>query len=83
MGVCFKGYAVIAKLLIDHKADVNAVSHNKATALIYAATFAQAEIAQLLIESGADITHKDAKGNTAFDHAKMQGATKLMEILKG
>lgn len=80
--MCFKGYPVIAKLLIESGADVNAVNLNQATALIYAATFAQSEIAQMLIENGADLSHKDEKGNTAFDHAKMQGASNLMEILE-
>lgn len=82
MGVCFKGYPVIAKLLIDNNADVNAVNLNNATALIYAATFAQAEIAQMLVDNGANGAHQDDKGNTAYDHAKMQGAVKLMEILE-
>jgi len=44
MGVCFKGYPEIARLLIDAGADVNAINFNNATALIYAATFAQSEI---------------------------------------
>ncbi len=60
---------------------MNAVNFNNATALIYAATFAQAEIAKLLIENGADTSYKDDRGNTAYDHAKMQGVKQLMEIL--
>ena len=82
MGVCFKGYPEIAKLLIKHGADVNVVNFNNATALIYAATFAQAVIAKILLEKGADPTHKDERGNTAFDHAKMQGSKALMDLLK-
>ena len=81
MGVCFKGYPEIAKLLIDNNADVNAVNFNNATALIYAATFSQAAIARILLENGADKTHKDDRGNTAYDHAKMQGAKELMDLL--
>lgn len=82
MGVCFKGYPEIAKLLIAHGADVNVVNFNNATALIYAATFAQATIAKILLEEGADREHKDERGNTAFDHAKMQGSKALMDLLK-
>lgn len=82
MGVCFKGYPDIARLLIKHGADVDKTNFNEASALIYAATFGQEDIAKLLLESGANAAHKDGKGNTAYDHAKMQGSKKLMAVLE-
>lgn len=82
MGVCFKGYPDIAELLITNGADVNAVNFNKASALIYAATFSQEDIVKLLLKYNVDTSHKDSKGNTAFDHAKMQGSKVLMAILE-
>ena len=82
MGVCFKGYDVIAKLLIDHGANVNAVSSNNSTALIYAATFGQDKIVKLLLEHGADHTHKDSSGHTALDHAKMRNVEAVITLLE-
>jgi len=82
MGVCFKGYPDIAELLITHGANVNTVNFNEASALIYAATFGQEDIAKLLLKHGADASHKDGKGNTAYDHAKMQGSKRLMTVLE-
>jgi ankyrin repeat protein len=53
-----------------------------ATCLIFATTFNQEEIARLLIANGADTNAKDARGNTALAHAKMQGITPLINLLE-
>ena len=53
-----------------------------ATCLIYAATLNRAEIAKLLIAHGADIEPKDARGNSALDHAKIQGIPALINLLE-
>ena len=52
-----------------------------ATSLIYAATFNKVGIAKLLLENGAIVDAKDARGNTALDNAKMQEATEMVELL--
>ncbi|MEB8328475.1 ankyrin repeat domain-containing protein [Flavobacteriaceae bacterium KMM 6897] len=52
------------------------------TPLIYAAAFNKTEIAKMLLVKGADATVKDARGQTGFDYAKMQGNSQLMELLK-
>lgn len=41
------------------------------------------EIAQLLIESGADINAKDKSGKTALDYAKEKNNTKIEQLLIG
>ena len=82
MGVCFKGYDSLAALLLNHKADVNTTNFNGATALIFASTFKQVAIIKMLLEHGADTTVKDDRGNSALDHAKMQGATEVIELLE-
>ncbi|MFT6337988.1 MAG: ankyrin repeat protein [Halioglobus sp.] len=82
MGVTYKGNLEIVKLLIDAGADVNVSNYNNATPLIYAATFSQLRIAKMLIEKGANLDIKDARGNSAFDHAKMKGDQAMEELLK-
>ena len=52
-----------------------------ATSLIYAATFNRFEIAKVLLTHGAHTTIKDGRGNTAIDHAKLQGAPELIDLL--
>lgn len=81
MGVCFKGYENIAKKLIKNGADVNAVNYGKATPLIYAASFNRAGLIKLLLKNGADKTLTDSRGNSARQHAKMQGLTEIADIL--
>ena len=39
------------------------------------------EIVKLLLANGADKDIKDDKGNTAIDHAKMQDAQDIIELL--
>ena len=83
MGVCFKGYSAIAKLLIKSGADVNMSNFNGATALIFAATFNKPEIAALLLAHGADKSALDDKGNTALEHAKMQSSDCCSSSFRG
>ena len=82
MGVCFKGFTDIAKLLIEKKAQLNERNAMGATCLIYAAQFNRFEIAKLLIANGVDKTIKDNRGNTALDHAKTQGLNAFIDLLE-
>lgn len=81
MGACFKGYTEVVKQLIEKGASINERNAMGATSLIYAATFNRLEIAKVLIAHGADATVKDGRGNAAIDHAKMQGAPELIDLL--
>lgn len=81
MGVCFKGYVEIAEQLMKAGANVNTTNNMGASCLIFAITFNQQEIARLLIAHGADLDIRDARGNTALDHAKMQGFGHFEDIL--
>lgn len=81
MGVCFKGYEQIAEQLMKAGANVNTTNNMGASCLIFAITFNQPEIARLLIAHGADVDIKDARGNTALDHARMQGFDHFKDIL--
>jgi ankyrin repeat protein len=83
MGVCFKGYTEMAKLLIDAGAELNAKNGMGGTCLIYSVSFNRPEITRLLLESGANTSLKDAQGKTALDHAKGLGLNELITLLEG
>lgn len=82
MGVCFKGYLKLALKLIAYGANVNERNAMGASPLIYAITFNRVAIAEMLLEHGADRSVKDSRGNTALDHAKLQGAGVLIDLLE-
>ena len=82
MGVCFKGYTEIAKLLINNGAAVNQPNYNDATALIYASTFGHTDIVSYLLKNKADKSLLDNRGNTALKHAQMQGNIEIIALLK-
>lgn len=83
MGVCFKGFTEIARKLIEKGANVNERNSMGGTALIYAITFNRLEIAELLLANDdVDTFVKDGRGNTALDHAKMQGAPELIDLFE-
>ena len=82
MGVCFKGYTNLAQKLIEKGANVNERNPMGATCLIYAVTLNREEIAKLLVAHGAAIEPKDARGNSALDHARIQGIPTLINLLE-
>jgi uncharacterized protein len=83
MGVAFKGYTPIAKLLVDGGADVNVRNFAGQTALMTAALFGRTEIIDLLLAAGADPKLADASGNTVVTLARSQGNQKLVDRFTG
>lgn len=81
MGVAFKGYPDIARLLIARGADVNYQNRAGQTAAMMATLFRQGDILELLIAHGADLSITDMAGNTARTLAMMQGDAALTEKL--
>ena len=64
------GIIEVARLLIEHGADVDQVDPTGgATALILAASTNQADMVELLLESGADINFQSSDGSTALHAA--------------
>ena len=60
----------ICGLLIEKGADVNAVSNDGETALMYAAQNAKLDVVMLLLKKGANPKLKDKAGKTALEYAK-------------
>jgi hypothetical protein len=56
---CLKGHTECARLLIDHKADVNAKCNDGTSALHGAACMGQMGCAKLLVQNGADVHCQD------------------------
>ncbi|MGD1904936.1 MAG: ankyrin repeat domain-containing protein [Leptolyngbyaceae cyanobacterium] len=67
------GFTNIARLLIDHGADVNWVDGEGVTPLILAAFKGHTELAELLLSHGADTTVIDQWNRTALDYALRRG----------
>jgi ankyrin repeat protein len=81
MGVAFKGYASIARLLLDAGADPSRTNRAGQTALMMAALFNQREIIEMLLDAGADRAARDGSGKTASDVALSQGNAELATFL--
>lgn len=76
-------YETIAKLLIDAEADIDAQNDDeKKTALIIAAQTGQTDLAQYLLDHGADTRKRDAQGYDACDWARQGGYSFIIEMLE-
>lgn len=72
----------MARLLIEHGAQVNARDPHGKTALMFAAMFNRIEIIELLLAHGADSSLKTSDGMTAFGLAQAMGADAAAARLK-
>lgn len=72
----------VARALIAHKADVNAVSTSGVTALMLAAAHNNASMVGLLLQSGADPTKKSPDGKTALDMAIENGNDTVVSLIR-
>ena len=81
------GTGPIARALIDAGAPVNGRPGDKETPLITAASYGDAEVAQVLIDAGADIEAVSAPDSggvpsgTALEHAAVFGMTEVVDVL--
>ncbi|BFI97368.1 MAG: ankyrin repeat domain-containing protein [Rhodanobacter sp.] len=69
------------KLLLKHRAPVNAVDANRRSALIAAAAEGHEQIARTLCAAGADATLADQRGSTALMEAARAGAVGIVQRL--
>lgn len=70
----------IARVLVDHGAEVNAAGHGGRTALHEAAAQGHPELVRLLLEHGARIDMADDYGMSPIDHAKDE--PRVREVLR-
>jgi ankyrin repeat protein len=70
------GDPALVSELLERGADLQA-----AQALLCAANFGRTEIAKCLIEAGADVNERGARGNTPLINAAAQGDAEMVELL--
>lgn len=63
------GYLTALKTLLEHNADVDAVTNDKTTPLMLAAMEGELECMQTLLSQGADLRRLDSQGMTAAGYA--------------
>ena len=76
------GQAEIAKLLLNHGANINRLDRFGRTALHWAAITGHRDLLSLLVEHGADATMEDHNGQTALWWAKHSGHADVVQILE-
>lgn len=90
---CFFGHVDAAKVLLEHGADVNALSKNEhvQTAAIHAAAAsneqgsgesARYELVELVLEHGADPNLRQGGGFRAIDAARQNGDMRVEQLLR-
>jgi len=72
------GWLAVAKLLVQHGADVNEQPYY----LTRAAEDGHIEVVRFLLESGADPNRQDKEGDTALRHARREGHAEIVDLLR-
>ena len=74
------GHVEVARLLIEHGADVAAQDEHGLTALHFAVREGSVGLARLLVEHGADLAARDQSGSTPLDLAVRRGSVDLARL---
>jgi ankyrin repeat protein len=80
----WRGYTEVVRVLVSRGANVNIVSSwkHKFTPIIYCGAYGNAEITKMLIDAGADINARDAKGKSAADWATEYKKFEVLALLR-
>lgn len=78
----YPGTLQVARALIAHKADVNAVNKAGVTALMLAAAHNNPPIVGLLLQSGADPSKRSLDKKTALDFAVENGNDSVVSLIR-
>jgi hypothetical protein len=81
INAAYYGRTEIARLLIEHGANVNAAMYNGVTPLMNAASRGYPEIAGLLVEHGANVNLAAKNGGTPLINATINGHTEIARML--
>ncbi len=79
----FFNYPSVARCLVEHGAEVNSTARNPQRVMpLHSAAASEAlEVAQLLLEHGADASARQAKDFTALHAAAQNGQVEMIELL--
>ncbi len=77
-----KNHLETAKILIQNNVNINWKDGFNTTALMYAANIGNIKMVRFLLDSGADIKHKDDNGNDALSTAKSKKHKDVVKLLK-
>ena len=81
MGAAEHGHVDVVRILVAHRADVNAINHVGLSALMKAANPGHAEIIRILIDGGAHINAADRHGYTPLMRAAAYGHAQAVQLL--
>ena len=72
----------IVRMVATRKAPLDALDRSGATALHYAAWEGWADVAEALLEAGADPNRRDSRGFTPLWYATRLGRTDVADVLR-
>lgn len=81
MEACMDGHVQVAKLLLDHGADVNMPPDSYESPLTLSACGGHFELASLLIERGANLEEVNDEGYTPLMEASREGHDDIVNLL--
>lgn len=82
MGVCFKGYADVAELLIESGTDLDLQDGSGCMAVIFAAMFGRNGLVRWLLVHDAGGIIVDSRGLSVFDLAAQQDNEEAISLLE-
>ena len=78
--VAYQNHTMVKELIV-HKADVNFISAEKQSAIVFAIKGRDPEMVQILMDNGADPSIKLQGENSAIDLAKEENIKEILEVL--